>query len=266
MTKRGPIPPLLAAFAGEPELARQRRDAAGNPGIMAELNASFEIKRVLDDGSRLEKSQLDDLLLALLATSDNSAAWKKRLIARVESDPDALRRLGELRERRVAIEATSDAAKHFARLTGHQESGVSRGRSVWLAAASVLALTVCHGVYSRMSEDQVRHAVWSEYHERGPQRASARALTDLHDAERLARESRTTILGLWPTYDSAALLDAETILGDQSDPEATLARARIQILGGRDAEAQETLRQLPPKGLAAVEGARLLALLAAPSR
>ncbi|MFT5142295.1 MAG: hypothetical protein ACI80V_000826 [Rhodothermales bacterium] len=265
MTKRTPIPPLLAAFVGEPELARQRRDAAVDPGAMAELRASFEIKRALDEGSRLEKGQLDDLLLALLAASDTRAAWKKRLMARVRSDPAALARLGELRARGAAIEATSDAAEHFARLTGHPQSGVTRGRGLWLAAASVLALTVCHGIYSRISEDPVRHAVWSEYRESGAQRGPTQTMTDLQDAERQARESRTTILGLWPRYDGGALLEAEALLDGRSDPDAILARARVQILGGREAEARETLGQLPPDGLVAAEGARLLAMLVAPS-
>jgi hypothetical protein len=204
--------------------------------------------------------------LALLATSDTGTAWKKRLLARVESDPDALSRLEELQERRSAIEATSDAAKHFAHLTGHPEAGVTRRRSVWLAAASVLALAVCHGVYSRMSEDHVRHAVWAEYHEPGAQRGLQPAITDLQSAERLARESRKTILGLWPSYDGGTLMKAEALLDGRSDPEAVLARARVQILGGKEAEAQETLRELPPRGLVAAEGARLLALLLAPSR
>ena len=132
----------------------------------------------------------------------------------------------------------------------------------WLAAAAVLlvAYGAAFAVSTATQPERARVAALTDIDAappsvlRGGATADAEGLTEALDA---VHEARSSVLGLFPTYDADALTAAAARLGaiaDQADPaswiaqEARLAQGRVLLHLGRDAEAARVLGGLVEQG------------------
>ena len=234
---------ILAAFLDEP--TRQALEAdAGNDRDRAETIAeSYRLKEALERGGALEAQDMDELLLAFATIGDGSVSqtWRSRIRERLAADPVAAKKAEELRRQVGSLEAGSDAAAHFARLTGHSAAPGPSRRGLWLAAASLVFLVLAHGIYESAIEDPVRLAAWSQLERPRPTRGDAFATSELQRANEMALASRKTVFGLWPRYDQARLLAADALLTGRDDPPAVLLRAQIQAAAGQFERSRRTL-------------------------
>ena len=132
----------------------------------------------------------------------------------------------------------------------------------WLAAAAVLlvAYGAAFAVSTATQPERARVAALTDIDAappsvlRGGATADAEGLTEALDA---VHEARSSVLGLFPTYDADALTAAAARLGaiaDQAEPaswiaqEARLAQGRVLLHLGRDAEAARVLGGLVEQG------------------
>ncbi|MFT4604501.1 MAG: hypothetical protein ACI9W4_001232 [Rhodothermales bacterium] len=234
---------IVVAFLDE--TARQALEAdIGDDADRAQTVAeSYRLKGVLEGGGALEARELDDLLLAFSTLGEGHAAhtWRARISEKLEGDPEAAGRAEDLRRQVADLEAGSDAAAHFARLTGHAAAPGPSRRGLWLAAASVVVLVLAHGLYESVVENPARRAAWSQLDRPRPTRSAAFAATELQRANEMAIVSRRTVFGLWPRYDQARLLEADAMLTGRDDPPAVLLRARIQATAGQFERSRGTL-------------------------
>lgn len=221
---------ILAAFLEEPERLALEADAGNDLERAQTIAESHRLKAALERGDSIEARDMDDLLLAFASLGDHSVSntWRSRIAARLEENPAAAERRLELLAGLDRLEAGSDAAAHFARLTGHAAAPGPSRRGLWLAAASVVLLVLAHGIYGNVTEDPVRYAAWSQLDRPRPTRGSANAASDLRRANELALASRKTVFGLWPRYDEARLEEADALLTGRDDSLAVLLRGRIQ--------------------------------------
>jgi hypothetical protein len=130
-----------------------------------------------------------------------------------------------------------------------------------LTAAALAALVVAHGAFTRFQEDALARAVWRTYLEAPAYRDAAIPAGDIQLVRQVARDSRKSILGLWPHYDAPSLIDALSRLEGRADPSAVLERARLEILLGRTEAALSSLEGISDDGFAAPEKTRLLDLM-----
>ncbi len=234
---------ILAAFLDEPERRALEADAGNDLGRAQTIAESYRLKDTLERGGAIEARDLDDLVLAFATLGDDpvSNTWRSRIRDRLGQDPVAAQRAEDLRQQVRGLEAGSDAAAHFARLTGRAAAPGPRRSGLWLAAASVVVLVLAHGIYEGVTEDPVRRAAWSQLERPRPTRGSAFAASELQRANEMALASRRTVLGLWPRYDQARLLAADALLTGRDDPPAVLLRAQIQAAAGQFERSRRTL-------------------------
>ncbi|NNE71550.1 MAG: hypothetical protein HKN29_14460 [Rhodothermales bacterium] len=237
---------LGIAFLSHVEQDQLRREAGDDPDFPAAERASHRLREAVDAGRALEERELDDLLIALaLVGGGASDSWRARLLARAE-ESGLGHRVEQVSDRIREVEAGLDASAHFTRLTGHRAAPPPANRRMWLAAASVLALVLAHGTYSRLTEDPLRKSAWQQWDPPRVTRTAEFEENEVQRARRVGYESRQTVLGLWPSYDEDALRRADTMLGGRMDPEALLERARLQAVAGDADRARHTLGTLPP--------------------
>ena len=132
----------------------------------------------------------------------------------------------------------------------------------WLAAAAILLVAYgsAFAVSTATQPERARVAALTDIDAappsvlRGGATADAEGLTEALDA---VHEARSSVLGLFPTYDADALTAAAARLGaiaDQAEPaswiaqEARLAQGRVLLHLGRDAEAARVLGGLVEQG------------------
>lgn len=260
-----PDPYLLAAFLTDAELRRLEVEAGDDPRARDSIQASFRIRAAAEDGIRLQQGDLTDAVLILAALpAGEGAVWKHRLRERILADPEAAARLASLEAGARRLEEESDAGRHFERITGHRVEGNawSTGSRAWLSAAVLVLLVLSHGLWSRVQEDPLKRMVWSELRsEQMTFRSAVAPSEELSQARIEAVGSRSSVLGLWPTYDEARLSEASTMLMGRTDPVARIEQARIQVLMGNPEGARHTLLGIQTEGMVARGRDRLLDLI-----
>lgn len=256
---------LSFAFLSPSEQRRIKEEAAGDPAREAVIEDSRRLHELVISGVSLDLREMDDLLAALALPGRDASAtsWRGRILERLnrpENDPIRDR----VSETLDHLEGSVHAAEHFERLTGHPVSPPSSSRRLWMAAAVVAVAILAHGTFERITEDPVKHEVWSQWEPPRPTRDGGFGENEVQRARRMGYESRSSILGLWPTYDMDQILRADTLLEGRQDPVALIERVRLQAMAGRLDLARLTLASIPEGAVNAAEMAALRAVVTPP--
>lgn len=246
MNRPSPEPDILAAFLDEPARGALEAEAGSDPARAKVIEESYRLREALERGREIEALELTDLLVAFAALGDGplSDTWRSRIRERLREDPASAENIAQVRQKARSLEDGSNAADHFASLTGHDAAPGPSSRGLWLAAASVVFLVFSHGLFERITEDAVRRAAWSQIERPRPTRAGA--ASDIDRASEFAKAARGSLLGMWPRYNQERLLQAESLLAGRTDPPAVLLRAQIQAAAGQFERSHQTLEGAAP--------------------